>query len=197
MVKKRILSAIFFPFVVLLPGCATHQLQSSTVATGRTATEILYSMVLDNLAMFVVEPNALPWHIKITQGAITINDSFTPTLSYVKAAAISRTVQLAGSQSAQVSWTVVPVVDKTTLVALQGIYQEAAKSASNPTLTTIYAPIKSGTKPCGSYQGKQVCVVDMVKFATLVTDVLAITSVLPEERAPQLPGPAVSIERSN
>jgi hypothetical protein len=149
-------------------------------------------MVLDNLEMTKQQPDALPWHIKITQGSITINDSVTPTLSYASAAAITRSAQLAGTQSAQVSWTVVPVVDKVTLVALRGIYQGAAQDGA---FSTDYAENGSPQKghPCGSFGGTKLCVVNMVKFTTLVTDILAITTITPAERGVQLPGPQVRI----
>jgi len=176
----------------VLCACATGQLDRSTVATGRTATDILYAMVLDNLEMIKQEPAALPWHIKITQGAITINDSVTPTLSYASAAAISRTLQLAGTQSAQVSWTVVPVVDKVTLVALRGYYQTAATAT---TFASIYGENITAQKgkPCGSFGGTKICVIDMAAFTTLVTDILAITTVTAAERGVQIPGPQTNI----
>src|ERR1700722_15955819 len=99
-----------------LCACASTLLRSSTVATGQTATDIVYSMVLDNVVLAKEVPGGLPWDIKITQGAITINESVTPTLGYMSSTAITRSIQVAGTGSAQVSWTVVPVVDETTLL---------------------------------------------------------------------------------
>ncbi len=39
-----------------------------------TVMAIEYQMVLDNIAMFTVNPGVLPWHVKIKEGTVQIND---------------------------------------------------------------------------------------------------------------------------
>jgi hypothetical protein len=194
--RKLVSFVLIATGAVTLSACATSQLNRSTVATGRTATDIIYSMVLDNVALAKQLPGALPWHIKITQGTITINDSVTPTLGYMSAAAITRSIQLASTQSAQVSWTVVPVVDKPTLGTLQTYYQKAA-SGTDPTYGTFFVEGTSSQNgmPCGSSGNTKICVTNMGGFIALVQDVLSATAVTAAERGVQLPGPGVSIAR--
>ena len=195
MKPKTILPTVLSTVAVFaLSACATTQLNRSTVATGRTATEIIYSMVMDNVAIAKQQPGALPWHIKITQGSITISDSVTPTLGYMSAAAITRSIQLAGTQSAQVSWTVVPVVDKPTLGTLKNYYSRAA-SGSDPTYHAFFAENTPGQDgmPCGSSGKTKICVTDMGGFIALVQDVLSATAVTAAERGVQLPGPTTNI----
>ena len=196
MKKGRIrLAGITTALCVAMTACATPQLRSSTVAAGRTATDIIYSMVLDNVAMAKQLPGSLPWHIKITQGAITIQDSVTPTLGYMSAAAITRSIQLAGTQSAQVSWTVVPVVDQPTLGKLQHYYASAA-TGTDPSYKNFFSTSAPGEGlPCGAFGKTRICVTDMSGFITLVNDVLSATAVSAAERGIQLPGPLPNIAR--
>ena len=191
--RRVLLAAVAAALCAALTACATAQLRRSTVATGHTATDIIYSMVLDNVAMAKDLPGSLPWHIKITQGAITIQDSVTPTLSYVSAASITRSIQLAGTQSAQVSWTVVPVVDQPTLETLQNYYARAA-TGSDPTYGRFFSTSAPGEEmPCGSFGKAKVCVTDMPGFIKLVNDVLSATKVTAAERGIQIPGPQPNI----
>jgi hypothetical protein len=82
-------------------------------------------MVLDNLAMFCHDPNSLPWHLKITQGSIAIDDSLNPQFNYTWSP-VSRMFGISGSRGWQESWTVVPVVDRNEIYTLQSIYQGTA-----------------------------------------------------------------------
>jgi hypothetical protein len=191
--SRPVLAAVAAALCVAFTACGTTQLRRSTIATGHTATDIIYSMVLDNVAMAKDLPGSLPWHIKITQGAITIQDSVTPTLGYMHAAAITKSIQLAGTQSAQVSWTVVPVVDKPTLQTLQMYYANAA-SGDDPTYKKFFSVSAPGNgMPCGSFGKTKVCVTDMSGFIALVEDVLSATAVTAEERGIQVPGPQPNI----
>lgn len=39
-----------------------------------TVMDIEYQMVLDNIAMFECNPSALPWHVRIKDGVVQVND---------------------------------------------------------------------------------------------------------------------------
>ena len=40
-----------------------------------TVMDIEYQMVLDNIAMFECNPASLPWHVRINDGVVQVNDS--------------------------------------------------------------------------------------------------------------------------
>ena len=55
-------------------GCTHRQLASSTVLTAGTVMDIHYRTVLNNLALFSCQPEALPNHIRLADGVVQIND---------------------------------------------------------------------------------------------------------------------------
>lgn len=105
-----------------LTGCTSVQLQESTLGQGKTFTDLEYTMVLDNIAMFTAHHDSLPWQLQLTQGSISINDSINPSFNYTWST-ISRTLGISASRGWQEGWTVVPVVDNSQLKSLQSIYQ--------------------------------------------------------------------------
>lgn len=183
----NIIFAFTIVFIGIISGCTSVQLQYSTLAQGRTLTDLQYQIVLDNVAMFREAPGSLPWHLKITQGSITINDALNPSFSYASPP-INRTFGLAGSRAWQEGWTVVPVVNPLELSKLKTIYEKAR----------TYSWIKDGAVPggfaWGRYAGRLVWVGsdDLKKLTELTLEVLAATAIAPAERAFQLPGPVPS-----
>ena len=52
---------LYVPVVLALGGCQTHLcLRDSTLRTGATLTDLNYQQVLNNLALFVANPSAMP-----------------------------------------------------------------------------------------------------------------------------------------
>jgi hypothetical protein len=145
-------------------------------------------MVLSNLEMIRQDADALPWHTKLTQGSITVADSATPNFTYAWPT-IAKSLGLSATRQWQVSWTVVPVLDKQTLVDLRERYKSEAESN---TFATSYeegaTPPADG--PYGRFGGRYIWVRKggMGNFTILVTDILSKTPVAPVERAIQLPG---------
>jgi hypothetical protein len=153
--------AVISAFVIFLQGCTTWQLTRSTLAEGKTLTDIEYAMVLDNVAMFRDSPQntAVPWHLSFSTGDVTIKDTLSagnPNLSYAWDP-ISRVFGGSASRSWQENWTAAPITDKPTLDRLTARYKRLA----DPNQTTW---IKSGTSSpgmeaaCGSYKGTRVWV---------------------------------------
>ena len=60
--------------VPMLVGCTNRQLARSMVSQASTVMDIEYQMVLDNIAMFKCNPAALPWHVRINDGVVQVND---------------------------------------------------------------------------------------------------------------------------
>ena len=88
-------------------------------------TDIQYSMVLDNVAMFRnLQANAVPWHLTFSSGDVTIRDTITvgnPNLSYAWDP-ISRGYGASASRNWQENWTAAPVTDQASLKRLTNLY---------------------------------------------------------------------------
>ena len=176
--------------LLTLSACTTvSTLRSSTISQGSTATEIIYEMVLGNLAMIHKNNDALPWHLKITQGGIGVTDSASPTFS-ITWPTLSRTSGISATRQWAVSWTVVPVLDKQTLLDLRGRYRSELEHY-DIYYEEGFAPPPD--VPSGKFGGKYIWVRQghMNQFVTLVTDILDKTPVSAAERGIQLPGPQV------
>jgi len=174
----------------VLAGCTSSALERSTLGQGATVSDIVAEMVLDNLEMTRQSPNALPWHLKITQGSISVADTLTPSYSYVWPI-IANTPGLTGAREWQLSWTVVPVTDKLTLLNLQHRYQA---EAHDPAFSNNYV---EGSEPLGTpygrYGSKYIWPKDNTSttLTTLITDVLDLAPISASEHAIQLPGPQI------
>jgi len=170
---------------ILMAGCTSFQLKRSTLAQGKTLTELEYEMVLDNLAMFREAPNSLPWHLKIAQGSITINDNLNPSFSHTWPT-ISHTLSLSGTRSWQDSWTVTPLVDDKFLGQLRQIYNQYCRADW----------IHEGFGPPGSFGGhfRQTYIWvsrENVKDLTDVTLLVLHTQVKADQAASAKLGPAL------
>lgn len=112
---------------LFLAGCTSDQLKQSSVDENNQLTDLEYHMVLNNLAMFVAAPNSVPWHLILTQGSVTINDSVNGALSYSAKTTggithDTGTFGIGASRMIQDQWNVSPISDTTILRKLQGIY---------------------------------------------------------------------------
>lgn len=167
-------------------GCTSMQLKRSTIAQGQTLTDLEYTMVLDNIAMQRQLPGALPWHLKVTQGSVQIDDNISGGFAYNWGGPFfSRTLNVDGGRGWQESWTVVPEVDSAHLSALQTAYSKY-----------VNAPwILNGPPPplaiCGHYGPGCVWVKssDIAQLTQATLDVLSAAPVSPGDRGIILPGP--------
>jgi hypothetical protein len=66
--------AITIAALISAQGCTHHVLMRSMIHQASTVMDIEYQMVLDNLAMFECNPSALPWHVRIKDGVVQVND---------------------------------------------------------------------------------------------------------------------------
>jgi hypothetical protein len=55
-------------------GCTHRQLAKHTALTATTVNSIQYQMVLDNLALFSCQPEALPAHVRLADGTVQISN---------------------------------------------------------------------------------------------------------------------------
>jgi hypothetical protein len=165
-----------------LCGCTSVELKNSTIGTASTLTDLEYEMVLDNVAMLREHPDALPWHVKLTNGSVEINDSAGPSYTY-NWPIVSNSFGFTANRSWQESWTTVPVVDATELRSLRSKYATFVKATW----------IQQGIPPLGVYSGRFGATVvwvkeeDVKQLSDATLAILEITKVEPGERAIVLP----------
>ena len=58
-----------------LAGCTAHRLQINTIRQAQTVTDLEYQQILDNLAMFSLNPAALPSLVTLKTGASQVGDT--------------------------------------------------------------------------------------------------------------------------
>jgi hypothetical protein len=104
-------------------GCTSAQLRYSTVNQAETLTEIYEAQVLNNLAMFIEDPYALPHFAVANSGTLSITDFGqlnSPSLNQFR-----QTIGLEGSRQAAEGWTLDPVRDPHRLTLMRCAYQRA------------------------------------------------------------------------
>ncbi len=107
----------------LFSGCQHTHLRYNTVRQAGTLSEIFEQQVLDNLAMFVHDPHALPFFAYPEEGSASIEDAgtigFEPLIDFwqVMTAEASRT----GLEQ----WGLTPVCEPDKLALMQAAYQQA------------------------------------------------------------------------
>jgi len=122
---RNIIALLCTLSLATLTGCTSLQLRESTVQVGATVTDLNYDMVLSNIAMMRAVPNALPWAMKLSQGAVTLTDmgqiapGFSTTYPQV-----TPSTTLTGSRSLADGWTVTPLADPDQIKPLAAQYQE-------------------------------------------------------------------------
>jgi hypothetical protein len=119
--------SLVIPLTLALPGCANVQLKYSTVRSASTLTDLQYQQVLDNLAMYCVDPTALPWHVNLQNGAIQVADAGSVgTIAQTDLShAFTWSPYFTGTRSVVTQWSTIPVTDDTTLRLLRLAYQIA------------------------------------------------------------------------
>lgn len=121
-------------FVMLSPiffsGCTSYALHEFTSSQIQSVQDIQYQMVLDNIAMFIDSPGAIPWHITIPKGTATIGD--TASTGFVNKWPPSvQTYSLSGGRVWSGDWTIAPVFDTNVLTQLSVLYGDIASDAQS------------------------------------------------------------------
>ena len=110
-------------------GCTHAQLRRSTVAQSMTLSDIYSQQVLNNLAMFVQNPDALPFFAFPNQGTTSIQDtSSIAGPGYTSANFGTSAFDLNASRQATENWVLVPVSDPAKLALMRCAYQQAIAS---------------------------------------------------------------------
>ncbi|WP_169972596.1 hypothetical protein [Tautonia rosea] len=115
--------------VVLIGGCAHQQLSMSTVLTANSFQTIIYQIVLNNIAMFADEPTTLPWHVRVRDGTVQIQDRIGigqqgGGFSTFEGGGLGiETYGPQGSRQVALQWGTDAVGDPIQLYALQTVYR--------------------------------------------------------------------------
>ena len=119
---------------LFLSGCTHVQLRRNTVRQALTVGDIQTQQVLNNLAMFVVNPNALPFFSYPNQSGSNVTDSGTATLTPALGRSASPfnffgfttiTQAFSGERQMAESFTLNPVNDPRKLELMRCAYQKA------------------------------------------------------------------------
>jgi hypothetical protein len=121
----------------LLCGCATQRsLCTHTVQTTGTLTDLQYRMVLENVAMFVANPSAMPSVAVVNDGTVTVADqktinanaTYAPTEVFSQQAGaglpiLSLLFNPSCSRSVTENWSLAPVTDMDNLRRIRCAFQ--------------------------------------------------------------------------
>lgn len=120
-------------------GCTYHQLRKNTANQALTISELHQQQVLDNVALFVNNKDALPFFALPTQGTSEINDkgAITPLLTWSRITTaplvgdfLFNTAQttMTAERAAKQNWTLNPINDPRKLELMRCAYQRAIGS---------------------------------------------------------------------
>lgn len=120
---------IVFCFIVMACfccGCRHQALRGNTMRMASTINDLQYQPILNNLAMLSTDLELLPWHIKLDDGTVQIEDEGRLGLDLSPYAA--NWAPLAGGfgeRRQTQRWGVVPVTDPKELRDLHAVYRRA------------------------------------------------------------------------
>jgi len=129
MMGQRLLPT-YTALVILASGCTHTQLRWNTVHQAQTLSDVCQNQVLNNLAKFVYDRNALPDFSFPNAGASSVLDSGNLGLlfTWLWTGTGSNSLNGAVSRTASESWTLTPVTDPRKLELMRCAYQKAVAS---------------------------------------------------------------------
>jgi hypothetical protein len=135
--NRRILCLCLLSFQVLCLGCTSAQLRQSTVAHSTTLADIYTQEVVNNLAMFVHNPDALPFFAFPTQGTTAIQDTGNVgNPGYTSQNFVTSPFTLNASRQATENWVLTPISDPAKLALMRCAYRQAVSSCLGIDLVT-------------------------------------------------------------
>ncbi|MBY0228372.1 MAG: hypothetical protein K2W96_03735 [Gemmataceae bacterium] len=128
------ITAVVVGTLLVSTGCTHIALERRTVKQASTLTDLQHQQVLDNLAMFACNPDALAWHVKLKDGVVQIADQggagFTADIATAMGGEPTRLLPSASAQRGILNqWNVEPAVGSDELELLTLAYRKAV----NPT----------------------------------------------------------------
>jgi hypothetical protein len=109
-------------FISALSGCVHHQLRSQLAHQSETVHHTFEKQVLNNLAMFTVKPDGLPFFMFPTEGASNVDGNASLSGS-APLNPFFETIGFESGRSSGNSWTLAPVVEEDKLRKIRGIFR--------------------------------------------------------------------------
>ncbi|MCG8652110.1 MAG: hypothetical protein MI861_19885 [Pirellulales bacterium] len=164
MSQYKIFIPVLIVAVCLSTGCTHTQLRYSHVNQAKTLSGIYEKQVLDNLAMFAGNKNALPFFAVPSSGSATVADSGALSVAPLNGPGHT-TLSLSNlSRNTLGSWTMEPVSDPKKLELMRCAYRRAVGLSNPNDVCTNCCTIEhafSGKDPCCNC-----CTVRKLKFET-------------------------------
>lgn len=112
---------------VILSGCTHIALRNHTLQQSRTVTDLQYQQVLDNLAMFSVNPDAMPFFSIPSNGATAVDTTadVTNTTAWGPLGFLQNGLSFKATRKNGGSWTLAPINDPAKLTRMRCAYQIA------------------------------------------------------------------------
>jgi hypothetical protein len=124
--------AVLCVVVACTSGCTSARLRQRTINQASTLPELQYQQVLDNLALFAENPEAIPWHANLREGTTQVTDSLSGGAALDTGPPVTWFPQLLGSRTAVGQWGMSPVIERTELRLLRFAYRRAHGSPEMP-----------------------------------------------------------------
>ena len=106
-------------------GCTAVRLGRGTVSQSSTLTDIQYQQILDNLAMFACDPDAMAWHVKVNGGVVQVADQGMGMIAANVGGPHAVAPSLGLQRNVLHQWNVDPVIDADDLALLHIAYRKA------------------------------------------------------------------------
>ena len=127
MTKRFRVILTVIPVLLLACGCTNNQLLRSTSQTQKSMSDLRYKHILDNLAMMVRNPAAVPNPVAINGGVVQISDIGTAIGNITQNPFGSRTFQyflgLTGSRTVSEQWSLTPLQNPEKLRLMRYAFQ--------------------------------------------------------------------------
>ncbi|SFH73353.1 hypothetical protein [Planctomicrobium piriforme] len=115
-----------------LSGCTHLQLSRSAVKQSESVTDLIYQQILDNLALFHCQPDALAHFAVVGTGGTAVNDHGEAglELEWDPFSIVREQLGLSGFREIQEQWTLAPIVNPEKLRAIRCVFQIVANGVS-------------------------------------------------------------------
>ena len=125
--QRRRIATMLLAAVLVTCGCTHLKLARSTLRQGSTLPDLHFQQVVDNLALFAANPDALAWHLKLKGGTVQITDLEAGVVGYDFRSDLTGLPGVNGQRTVLGQWDVEPATDADELEVLQLAYKKAVQ----------------------------------------------------------------------
>lgn len=146
----RVLSAAL-TLMVLGTGCNQIQLRGTSIRQARTVADLQCQQVLDNLAMFVANPQTLPSYALVDQGAVLVDSTATAGVNVIwnPYTLMTWAFTPSGVRHSSGNWVMKPIGNPVRLEAMRFVYQVATAGQYVSDGSAVCTSCDKALKPFG------------------------------------------------